>query len=115
MKILTIFDGTLQSKTALRYGIGKVQEKGGELIVLQVFQSSLFADYDAGPKAEEMARAEAKQHYQDAVNIIGETGQAAPVRIMTEEGDPELEILRIALSEHALSRVCHAGHDPASC
>ena len=101
MKVLTIFDGTLQSKTALRYGIGKVKEKGGELIVLQVFQSSLFADYDAGPKAEEMARAEAKQHYQDAVNIIGEAGPSAPVRIVTEEGDPEQEILRIALSEHA--------------
>lgn len=100
MKILTIFDGTLQSRTALRYGIGKVKEKGGELIVLQVFQSSLFTDYDAGPRAEEMARAEARQHYHDAVNIIGEAGEAAPVRIVTEEGDTEEELLRIAASEH---------------
>jgi nucleotide-binding universal stress UspA family protein len=101
MKILTIFDGTLQSKTALRYGLGKVEEKGGELIVLQVFQSSLFIDYGAGPKAEEMARAEAKQQYQDAVNIIRDSGQTAPVRIVTEEGDPEQEILRLAVDEHA--------------
>ena len=57
MKILMIYDGTLQSKTALTYGIGKVRERGGELIVLQVFQSSLFVDYDAGPMAEERARA----------------------------------------------------------
>ena len=57
MKILTIYDGTLQSKTALTYGINKVRERGGELIVLQVFQSSLFVDYDAGPMAEERAGA----------------------------------------------------------
>jgi nucleotide-binding universal stress UspA family protein len=101
MKILTVYDGTLQSKTALEYGIGKVKERGGELIVLQVFQSSLFVDYDAGPQAEEMARAESKQHRRDAVNIIAEKGQDARVRIVTEEGDPEEEILRVATGEKA--------------
>jgi len=101
MKILTIYDGTLQSKTALKYGIGKVKEKGGELIVLQVFQSSLFVDYDAGPRAEEMARAEAKQHEREALNIIAETAQDARVRVVTEEGDPEEETLRVAASERA--------------
>ena len=93
MKVLTIFDGTLQAKTALRYGIGKVKEKGGELIVLHVFQSSLFIDYDAGPMAEEIARAEAKGHRLDALNIIRETGQNVPIRIVTLEGDPEEELL----------------------
>jgi nucleotide-binding universal stress UspA family protein len=99
MKILTIYDGTLQSKTALTYGIGKVRERGGELIVLQVFQSSLFLDYDAGPMAEERARAEAKQHEQEAVNIISEAGPDVRVRMVTEEGDPEEEVLRLAGSE----------------
>ena len=101
MKVLTIFDGTLQAKTALRYGIGKVKEKGGELIVLHVFQSSLFIDYDAGPMAEEIARAEAKRHRLDALDIIRETGQNVPIRIVTIEGDPEEELLRTAESEHA--------------
>lgn len=99
MKILTVYDGTLQSKTAIKYGLGKVKERGGELIVLQVFQSSLFVDYGAGPKAEEMARAEAKQYHRDAVNIIAENGQDVRTRIMTEEGDPEEEILRVAAGE----------------
>jgi nucleotide-binding universal stress UspA family protein len=101
MKILTMYDGTLQSKTALKYGIGKVKEKGGELIVLQVFQRSLFVDYDAGPQAQEIARAEAKQHHRDAVNIIAEAGQDVVTRIMTEDGDPEQELLRVAADERA--------------
>jgi nucleotide-binding universal stress UspA family protein len=100
MKVLTIFDGTLQAKTALRYGIEKVKEKGGELVVLHVFQSSLFIDYDAGPMAEEVARAEAKGHRLDALNIIREKGQNVPIRIVDAEGDPEEEILRTAESEH---------------
>src|SRR5512143_3690959 len=99
MKILTIYDGTLQSKTALTYGIGKVRELGGELIVLQVFQSSLFVDYDAGPIAEEMARAEAKQLGKEAINIIAESGPDVRVRMVTEEGDPGEETLSLAESE----------------
>src|SRR5512134_300932 len=100
MKILTLYDGTLQSKTALTYGMGRVKEKGGELIVLQVFQSSLFVDYDAGPMAEEMARAEAKRHEREAVNIISEAGPDVRVKMVTEEGNPEEEVLRLAESEH---------------
>lgn len=99
MKILTIYDGTLQSKTALRYGIDKIKEKDDELIVLHVFQSSLFIDYDAGPRAEEMARAESRRHLQDADNIIRESGQGIRVRIVSEEGDPEHELLRSAEAE----------------
>lgn len=101
MKILTIYDGTIQSKTALRYGIGKVKEKGGELIVLHVFQSTLFIDYDAGPRAEEIARVEARRHVLDAENIVREAGKSVPIHIVTEEGDPEHELLRVANSEHA--------------
>ena len=99
MKVLTIYDGTIQSKTALQYGIGKVKEKGGELLVLHVFQKSLFIDYDAGPKAEEMARAEAKQHLLDAENIIREAGKSVPIHLITEEGDPHEELLRVAKAE----------------
>lgn len=101
MKILTIYDGTIQSKTALRYGIEKVKEKGGELIVLHVFQSSLFIDYDAGPRAEEITRVEARRHVLDAENIVREAGKSVPIHIVTEEGDPEQELLRVANSEHA--------------
>ena len=101
MKILTIYDGTIQSKTALRYGINKAKNENGEVVVLHVFQSSLFIDYDAGPKAEEAARAEAKGHLQDAERIIREISQGVSVKIMSVEGDPVEEALRVSKDEHA--------------
>jgi len=100
MKILSFYDGTIQSKTTLEYGIKKAKEKGAELIVLQIFESSLFIDYDAGPKAEEIARSEAKRFLQEAEDLIREKGQGARVRIMTEEGNRDQELLRVAKKEH---------------
>jgi nucleotide-binding universal stress UspA family protein len=101
VKILTLYDGTLHAKSALQYGIKSVREKGGELVVLHVFQSSLFVDYDAGPGALELASAESRQHRRDAENIIQKEGTDVKVRILTEEGDPEREILDVAATEHA--------------
>jgi nucleotide-binding universal stress UspA family protein len=101
MKILTIYDGTIQAKTALRYGINKAKEKGGEVIVLHVFQNSLFIDYDAGPKAEEVARAEVKRHLQDAENIIREAGRDVSVKIISIEGEPVEEAVRVSEAEQA--------------
>jgi hypothetical protein len=100
MKILTIFDGTLQSKTALHYGINKAREKGGEVVVLHVFQSSLFIDYGAGPGADELARTEWAQHTRDAETIIDKEGSGVLIRLQAEEGEPEQELLRYAMSEH---------------
>ena len=88
MKILTLYDGTIQSKTALRYGIAKAKKEGGEVVVLHVFQNSLFIDYDAGPRAEEVSRDEAKRHLQEADKIIRETGQGVSIKVMSVEGDP---------------------------
>ena len=101
MKIITLYDGTIQSKTALQYGILKAREEKGELVVLQVFQSSLFVDYDAGPRAVEIARAEARRYLQDAEKIVRESGQDVSIRLGSEEGEPEQEILRVAAREHA--------------
>lgn len=102
MKILALYDGTIQSKAVLRYGLGKAKESNGNLVVLQIFQSSLFLDYDAGPRAEEIARAEAGQHLREAETIIRDAGgQGAPVRVLSVEGDPLEEALRVAESEHA--------------
>jgi nucleotide-binding universal stress UspA family protein len=99
MKILTLYDGTLQSKTALQYGIKKAREKGGEVVVLHVFQSSLFIDYGAGPGAEELARTEWTQHARDAQKIIDDEGSGVSIRLQAEEGEPEQELLRCAMSE----------------
>ena len=44
MKIMVAYDGTLQGKDALVYGMQKAREKGGEVVALHVFNSPLFAD-----------------------------------------------------------------------
>lgn len=101
MKILTLYDGTIQSKTALQYGLSKAREKNGEVVLLQVFPSRLFVDYDAGPRAEGIARAESERHLKDAESIIQEKGEGVAVRIVSEDGDPEEELLHTAMTEHA--------------
>lgn len=99
MKILAAYDGTLHSKAALEYGIQKVREKGGELLVVYVFQRSLFVDYDAGPRALEAARDESRRHIEDAKKLIQKSGIGDRVRIMSEEGDPEEIIEGFAADE----------------
>jgi nucleotide-binding universal stress UspA family protein len=97
MKILSIYDGTIQSKTALRYGLRKAREKGGELTVLQVFKGSMFMDYDAGPRVEEMARIEAERHLRDAEALIHDADtEGIIVRVVSIEGDTVEEALRYA-------------------
>ncbi len=88
MKILIAYDGTLNAKKALLYGINKVQKQGGSLTVLQVFDRAHFIDYDAGPSAEAMARREAANHLEEARRIAAERGVAA-IRFITEEGQAE--------------------------
>jgi nucleotide-binding universal stress UspA family protein len=87
MKILLAYDGTLHAKKALVYGIGKASETMGELTVLHIFDRSLFVDYDAGPRAEEMAKAEADQRLAEAREIINEKATGINVRVVSAEGD----------------------------
>jgi len=99
MKILVAYDGTIHAQNALKYGIRKIREKGGELLLLQIFDSTLFVDYDAGPKAVEMARAEAAQQLEAARQIIQDTAAGIRVRVISEEGDAEQTVLRYAETE----------------
>ncbi len=99
MKILVAYDGTVHAKKALRYGLRKIQETGGEITALHVFDRNLFVDYDAGPRAEEMARAEAGRYLDDAREIITETAAGVHSRILSEEGDAESIIRHYAESE----------------
>jgi len=99
MKILALYDGTIHSKNALSYGMRKAKESNGELVVLHIFQSALFVDYDAGPQAEEFARREAAGYIAEAKDIINKSGNGMAVRLVSEEGDPERELLRYAASE----------------
>ncbi|MEK6744351.1 MAG: universal stress protein [Nitrospirota bacterium] len=99
MKILVVYDGTLHAKKALRYGLKKIQEAGGELTVLQVFDPRLFIDYDAGPKAEEMARSEASHGLAEARQIVSEQAAGLAVRIISDEGDAGQKVREYVESE----------------
>ena len=57
MKLLIVYDGTINSKSALKYGLGKLRQEGGRAVVLHVFESNMFVGYGAGPNAEDHARA----------------------------------------------------------
>ncbi len=98
MKILVAYDGTLHSQRALRYGINKSTNEHDELVVLLVFNPNLFIAYEAGPKAMDVARREFLQYTEDAENIVRELGSKDRVRIVTLEGDPETELIKLASS-----------------
>ncbi len=99
MNILVVYDGTLHAKKALLYGFKKIQEAGGEMTVLQVFDPRPFIDYDAGPQAEEMARKEASQGLAEARRLVSEQAAGIAVRFISDEGDVARKVLEYAEAE----------------
>ena len=106
MKVLVAYDGTLDAKTALRYGLEKVRGNGGELIVLHVFNRNLFIDYDAIPQAEEIARRESSRYIEEAERIIKEEGKGIKASIILDEGNPEKETIECAKAENVDLLLC---------
>ncbi len=106
MKIMVAYDGTLQAKEALNYGIEKAKEKGGEVVALHVFNSGLFWDYDATPKAMDAARAESARFIDEAKSIIREKGAGVRASLFSTDGDPEDAVLSFARSENADVLLC---------
>lgn len=102
-RILVAYDGTLNSKTALSYGIQKARERGGTVTVMNVFDPTRFIDY-AHFKAEEVARAENARFVKDAEDIIRNEASGVHVRIIREEGNPKEELLRYA-GEHGIELI----------
>ena len=87
MKIIVAYDGTLHAKKALKYGIHKLLKTGGDMTVLQIFDSSLFVDYDAGPRAVELARAETARQLEEAKKIVSENAPDMQARFLADEGN----------------------------
>ncbi len=100
MKILIAYDGSLNSQIALKYGIQKVREDGGEIEVIHVFNKNLFIDYDAHIDAEKMARMESSRYVEDAKRIVAELGSTIKARVVVREGNPEEEITAYAEDEN---------------
>lgn len=96
MRVLVAYDGTLDARAALKYGIGQVREHGGNLVVFSVFPVHLFIDYDAGPKAQEVARQESFARVNEALEIIRAHGRDVRAHIFTVDGSAEDEMLRYA-------------------
>jgi len=96
MKIMVAYDGTLQSKEALVYGMEKAREKGGEVVALHVFDSKMFIDYDANVDAEAMARQESARFVEEARSLIREKGNGVRTSLFTTEGNPTEEVISFA-------------------
>jgi len=105
MKVLVAYDGTLQAKDALKYGVQKVKEKGGELVALHVFNSNMFIDYDVFG-AEEAGRAESMRFAAEAKKILGETGTGISARVIYAEGNPEEETINYARENNVDLLLC---------
>ena len=106
MKIMVAYDGTLQAKEALVYGIEKARTKGGEVIALQVFNSPLFVDYDATVNAQDTARAEAARFMEEAKEIIREKAKGVKASFYSGEGNPEEEVISFARAEQVDVLLC---------
>ena len=105
MKVLVAYDGTLQSKDALKYGVEKVKENGGELVALHVFNSNLYIDYDVFG-AEETGRAASMRFASEAKKILEETGKGLRTRVIVEEGNPEEETINYARENNVDLLLC---------
>jgi len=106
MKIMVAYDGTLQAKEALVYGIEKARAKGGEVVALQVFNSPLFADYDATVNTRDAAKAEAARFVEEAKSIIREKGAGVKASFYSTEGNPEVEMISFAKAEQVDVLLC---------
>ncbi len=105
MKIMVAYDGTLQAKEALVYGMDKAREKGGEVMALHVFNNGLFVDYDV-MDAEAVARRESARFVEEARQIIREKANGVRASLFTTEGDPEEAMISFAREKHADLLLC---------
>jgi nucleotide-binding universal stress UspA family protein len=105
MKIMVAYDGTIQAKEALVYGMEKAREKGGEVFALHVFNNGLFLDYDV-MDAEERARSESAKLVDEARTLIREKGNGVRASVYTTEGNPEEEVISFAKERGADLLLC---------
>ncbi len=96
MKIMVAYDGTLQAKEALVYGLEKAREKGGEIVALHVFNNEMFIDYDATLDAEAIARRESARFLEEAKELLREKGTGVRASLYTTEGNPEEAVVSFA-------------------
>ena len=108
MKIMVAYDGTLQAKEALVYGMDKAREQGGEVVALHVFNNGLFLDYDV-MDAEATARRDSARFVEEARTLIREKANGVRASLFTTEGDPEEAMISFAKEKQADVLLCPPG------
>ena len=105
MKIMVAYDGTLQAKEALVYGMDKAREQGGEVVALHVFNSGMFVDYDV-MDAEATARRESGRIVEEAKTLLREKGNGVRTSFFTIDGDPADEVVAFAKEKRVDVLLC---------
>lgn len=106
MRVLVIYDGTVQAKEGLRYGLRIVKERGGDLVCLNIFNSTVFIGYDAIPMAYEVTKKELYNYIKEAETIVSKEGNGVRIKMVTEEGDPEEEIINFITDRYIDILLC---------
>ena len=95
MKILVAYDGTLNAKDVLRYGLYRARVSGGELKVLHVLDSPSLQDFE-GFEAYKALKKEAEYHLGELNRILDEAGKGRKVELLSCEGGLERELVDVA-------------------
>lgn len=95
MRILAAYDGTLNAKDVLRYGLYRIKTTGGELKVLQMLDSDFVKDFE-GFETYDALRSEASRHLDDARRVIAESGKGQRVELLSCECGLEHELITYA-------------------
>jgi CheY-like chemotaxis protein len=95
MKILVAYDGTLNAKDVLRYGLYRIKTSGGELKVLHMLDDSSLKDYEEFDCYRTLAD-EAGRRLDEARKIIAESGKASQVELVSCECGLEQELIDCA-------------------
>ncbi|MBI5075577.1 MAG: universal stress protein [Nitrospirae bacterium] len=99
MNILVVYNGSLCSKHALRTGIEKARQENGRLILLHVFRSNLFIDYEGGYRAQVTARQESLRYLEEAGKTLQEEAAGIWSKVIVAEGSPEDMIVQYVKEE----------------
>jgi hypothetical protein len=94
-KILVVYDGSPDSKKALKYGLQKVQAPGCELIALHVFSSFNSLRRDEESMAKESVRA-ALRRRKTVKTVVNAGGNPVTISVAMATGSNWHEVLKLA-------------------
>ncbi len=84
MRILAAYDGTLNAKDVLRYGLYRIRKSGGELKVLHMLDSAILKDFEEFDAYASLTN-EAARHLDEARKIVDESGKGHQVEFISCE------------------------------